>query len=167
MLKPFLGTLALFLSVALNAHTPITGLPPYAEKPLPAYQLLRTDSTWVKSSELPTYPYTLFVYFSPDCSHCQFEAEALNTKMDSLKNVLLVWASYRDWKDIKAFYEKYQLARFPNVVMGRDPDYTLPSFFKVRFTPFVALYDKNKKFVKAWESGIAMAELLQIVQEKP
>jgi hypothetical protein len=59
------------------------------------------------------------------------------------------------------------MARFPNVVMGRDPEYILPSFFKVRFTPYVALYDKNKKFVKAWESGIAMSELLQLVREKP
>lgn len=167
MWKCSLLGLVLFVSVWAKGQSPISALPPYAQKPLPTYALLRTDSTVVRSVDLPAYPYTLFVYFSPDCGHCQTEAENLNAQMDSLQNVLLVWVSYRDWQDIRRFYLQYNMARFPNVVMGRDPEYILPSFFKVRFTPYVALYDKNKKFVKAWESGIAMSELLQLVREKP
>jgi hypothetical protein len=115
---------------------------------------------------LPQYDYTAIIYFSPECNHCQYEATEIVKKIDSLKNVLFIWASYRDFEDIKKFEYKYRLNLYPNIKVGRDPIYLIPSFYQVKFTPFVALYNNQKEFVKAWEMGVEMPELIEFIHKK-
>jgi hypothetical protein len=50
--------------------------------------------------------------------------------------------------------------------VGRDPKYLIPAFYQVKFTPFVALYDKQKEFLKAWEMGVEMPELIEFINKK-
>jgi hypothetical protein len=74
--------------------------------------------------------------------------------------------SYRDFKDIKKFYRQYNLDALPNMVMGRDPQYFIPSFYQVRYTPFIALYDKNQHYLTSWDMGVEISELLEFVRNK-
>jgi hypothetical protein len=48
--------------------------------------------------------------------------------------------------------------------MGRDPKYFIPSFLRVEFTPFVAVYTPTGNFVKAYKQGANMTELIGLVQ---
>jgi hypothetical protein len=164
----FLSILFLVIGVCtINAQSTIDNRPSYAKNPsLPAFKLILTDSTLFTEKFIPKAEYTCIVYFSPDCGHCQYEADQMIRNMDSLKQVQFIWVSYRDFNDIKAFGRKYQFDLYPNIIIGRDPEYTIPAFFQVKFTPFVALYDKNKLFLKAWESGVEMPELLQFIRKK-
>lgn len=166
--KYFLSLLLLFFGlVSLNAQSPIDNRPTYVKSPaLPAFKLILTDSTLFTEKLIPKSEFTCIVYFSPDCGHCQHEADQMIRNMDSLKQVQFIWVSYREFNDIKAFGRKYQFDLYPNIIIGRDPEYTIPAFFQVKFTPFVALYDKNKAFLKAWESGVEMPELLQFIHKK-
>jgi thiol-disulfide isomerase/thioredoxin len=164
----FLSTLLLVIGVStMNAQSTIDNRPSYVKNPsLPAFKLILIDSSLFTEKLIPKAEYTCIVYFSPDCGHCQYEADQMIRNMDSLKQVQFIWVSYRDFNDIKAFGRKYQFDLYPNIIIGRDPEYTIPAFFQVKFTPFVALYDKNKLFLKAWESGVEMPELLQFIRKK-
>jgi thiol-disulfide isomerase/thioredoxin len=154
-------------SICLQAQSPIDNRPTYIKNPaLPSFKLILTDSSLFTEKLIPKAEYTCIVYFSPDCGHCQYEADQMIRNMDSLKQVQFVWVSYRDFNDIKAFGRKYQFDLYPNIILGRDPEYTIPAFFQVKFTPFVALYDHNKQFLKAWETGVEMPELLQFIHKK-
>lgn len=166
--KIFLGLVLLVLGFnTIKAQTAIDNRPTYVKNPiLPVFKLILTDSTLFTEKLIPQAEYTCIVYFSPDCSHCQYEADQLIKNIDSLKQVQFVWVSYRDFEDIRAFGKKYQFERYPNIIIGRDPEYTIPAFFQVKFTPFVALYDQNKEFLKVWESGVEMPELLQFIRKK-
>ena len=84
--------------------------------------------------------------------------------MDSLQNAMFVFVSYHPIEKIKAFYDKYDLGKYPNVIMGRDPKYYIPSFFRVEFTPFVAVYTPTGNFAKAYKQGANMTELIGLVQ---
>jgi hypothetical protein len=64
---------------------------------------------------------------------------------------------------IKKFAVKFNLTDKANVVIGRDPAFTIPTFFRPKMTPFVALY-KNKKFLKVWEQGVDPIELINLTQ---
>ena len=47
---------------------------------------------------------------------------------------------------------------------GRDPKYMVPAFYRVKFTPFVAVYDKKGLFVKAFDGGAEMPQLLPLLK---
>ena len=167
MKQLFFITLICSFSLLSIGQSPIDTIPPYQKnKAMPEFKLLQTDSSWLAKKDLPTYDYTAIIYFSPECSHCQHEAVEIVKNIDSLKNVLFIWASYRDFDDIKKFYYKYKLNQYPNMKVGRDPKYMIPSFYQVKFTPFVALYDCKKEFLKAWEMGVEMPELIEFICKK-
>lgn len=151
----------------LHAQSPIDNRPTYVKNPaIPEFKLILTDSSLFTHKLIPKAAFTCIVYFSPDCGHCQHEAAEMIKYMDSLKQIQFVWVSYRDFNDIRAFGRKYQFDLYPNIIIGRDPDYAVPSFYQVKFTPFVALYDEKKQFLKAWETGVEMPELLQFIHKK-
>ncbi len=140
-------------------------IPAYQKSPqLPYFTILQPDSTWFTIKELPDNKPVVFIYFSPDCGHCQMTATSFVKDMDLLKNVELIWISYHTPQQIKEFADSYGLSRFRNVVMGRDPNYFFVPFFKIEYTPFMALYDKKGKFVQSFKQGtdaVTIAKLLR------
>ena len=161
----------IFIPIIGYNQTNYDTLPPYLKtKFIPNFNVLdcnstKVDSIWINNKSLPTNKPTVFVYFSPECSHCELETEAIKKNMDSLQNAFFVFVSYHPIEKIKAFYDKYELAKYPNIRMGRDPKYFIPSFFRVEFTPFVAVYDKNTNLTKAYKQGADMPELIALVQK--
>jgi hypothetical protein len=87
--------------------------------------------------------------------------------IDSLKKAMIIMGSFHPIDSLKGFTAKFATAPYKNIVIGRDEKYFLPVFYKVKFTPYVAVYDANHQFVKAYEQGANMAELISIVNASP
>ena len=156
--------IAVSTTLGLFAQAGSSDLPPFMKtKKLPEFNILQTDSTWFTRQQLPTADFTVIVYFSPDCGHCQHEAKEMMNNMDSLKNTFILWVSYRDMADIKGFAEIYGFNNHKNIKIGRDPNYAIPSFFQVKYVPYVAVYNKKGEYIKAYEGGVEMPELLQLL----
>lgn len=145
---------------------------PYKKDPkVPAFKILQTDSTWFTKDQLPKkYDYTAIIYFAPDCGHCQYTVGELVKKMDSLKNVFFVFAAYKSLTEIGEFYNHYNLAVYPNIRMGRDPEYFIPSFYHVQSTPYVAVYDKKGMLIKVYDPPnnpvMEVSQLVELVNKK-
>ena len=138
---------------------------PYRKNPaIPVFKILQPDSTWFTEARLPKNRPIIIMYFSPECGHCQVEAEDMVKNVDQLKNAFLLLVSYHTPKEIGDFAKKYKLNKFPHMAMGRDTEYNLPSFFRVQQTPFLAVYSKEGKLVKTFEAGAGAAELAKLVQ---
>lgn len=151
---------AFITSLGTFAQDGDSGLPPFMKtKKLPDFNILQTDSIWFTRQQLPAADFTIIVYFSPDCGHCQYEAKEMMNNMDSLKNTFILWVSYRDMADIKGFAETYGFYNYKNLKVCRDPNYAIPSFFQVKYTPYVAVYNKKGEYLKAFEGGVEMQEL--------
>lgn len=146
--------LSLLLVITVSAVDAQTDEAAYKKDPhIPKFSLLLPDSTWFTSEQVPEkYSHTVIIYFSPDCSHCQHEAKGLVQLMDSLKNSFFVFAAYKPLEDIKGFAEYYGLNKFENVRTGRDPRYYIPSFYRVKYTPFIAIYDRNGLLQKIYDT---------------
>jgi thiol-disulfide isomerase/thioredoxin len=161
--------LAVLLLGVLNNATAQENIPvrpdaPYlTNKNIPAFNLLLIDGKNFTQNNIPDFKYTLIIYFSPDCGHCQHEATEMVKNIDSLKHVYFVWAGSRSIPELKAFSEKYGFNALPNVVCGQDQHYSIPSYYQVKYTPFVAVYDNRKQFVKAYEMGVEIPELLKLI----
>ncbi len=129
-------------------------VPLYKKNPtIPAFNILQGDSTWFRKESLPKNQAVVIIYFSPDCGHCQLTAHEFVEKMDKLKDVFFVWVSYLSVDKIKDFADEYQLSHYTNIRIGRDPAYYVPSFYRVKLTPFVAVYNKKGKLLETYEGG--------------
>ena len=162
----FIAMLCLGANTQLAAqdNTPVRPDAPYlTNKNIPAFSLLLADGNNFTQNNIPNSKYTIIIYFSPDCGHCQHEATEMVKNIDSLKHTYIVWAGSRSMSELKAFSEKYGLNACPNMVCGQDQQYSIPSYYQVKYTPFVAIYDNRKQFVKAYEMGVEIPELLKLI----
>ncbi|MFY7899430.1 MAG: TlpA family protein disulfide reductase [Chitinophagaceae bacterium] len=166
----FLGCMIVFYGTLFSQDTYVVDtVPAYLKtKKLPNFSIVtdikKKDTTIFTQNNLPENTPVVIIYFSPECGHCEIEAKQIGLHMDSLRKAFFVFVSYHPLEKIKAFSEKYYLNKFSNIVVGRDIAYYIPVFFKVKYTPFVAVYDKNKNLIKVYEQGSEIKELIQLVQ---
>lgn len=161
-----LAITAILFTCSVFAQTDNDTVPPYKKTThIPEFAILQSDSTWFTNKQLPAHKPLVIIYFSPDCGHCQLTAQEYVKDMDLLKKAELVWVSYHDPKQIKEFADKYELSHFSNVVLGRDPNYKIPVFYRIQSTPFIAVYDKNGKFLKAFDGGTSPATVAKLIKK--
>ena len=157
------------LSISVFAQEPTDKKPVIDDQPtpeyklhtgLPAFNILLLDSTTMFNTyNIPKGKPVVIMNFMPDCDHCQKLAEKLLKGMDTLKNIRFYLVSPMELKDIRRFSEKFDLAKYPNVVIGKDKDYFGPGFYQIKFVPFLALYDKNKQLIRSFEQTVEVREL--------
>lgn len=157
---------SLFASMTLFAQENIDPNAPFLkDKNIPKFTLNLTTGKSFSNTQIPKTKFTCIIIFSPDCSHCQDEATELTKNADKFKSVFFIWNSYKEMTEIKAFATKYGLDKQANVVVGKDPEFSIPVFFRPRMTPFVALY-ANGQLLKVYEQGVKVPELLNIIGGK-
>jgi peroxiredoxin len=166
--KLFISLSIMFMVFHLNAQTVYDTLPPYKKTTsIPDFTLLKTDSTWFSKKNIPSHTPVVIVYFSPECGHCQHTAEDFNKHMSQMKNIFFIWVSYYDVNAIKKFSEAYHLNQYKNVVFARDPNYFIPSFYRVSFTPFMALYNAQHTFINAYPQGTDAKTIIEQIHRAP
>lgn len=138
---------------------------PYQKYPTyPPVKLLLPDSVSVYQKEdLPKKKPVMLMLFNPQCDHCQHETEALIQNIDKFKNIQIVMATTAMYPDMMAFREKYKLAQYQNIVVSRDPDYFLFSFFSIHNFPFHAFYNKKKELISIFEGSMTIEKILEVL----
>lgn len=156
--------LALFSLAALAQNAPTQA--PYLRFPtLPPLQLLLGDSTTKYTKEdLPRKKPVLIMVFSPDCSHCQHTAEELVQRKEAWKGIHIVMATLHPLWQMNAFAEKYGLKSLPNLVVGKDASYILPSFYGLHNLPYLAFYNKKGALIKGFEGSMPLDKILNTFQ---
>ncbi len=138
-------------------------LPPYLQVPIiPPFSITQTDSSIFKKENLPSKKTVIVIYFNTDCGHCETLIKHITDSMQFMPKTFFVLACYNKLETIAAFEEKYKLKSFENIRVGRDDKYFIPSFYKVKFTPFTAVYNKKGDLIKAYEKGFSVAEFLHL-----
>jgi len=142
-----------------------------SNKNIPAVKLIQGDSSWFTNANIPTGKPVVIIYFSPECGHCQLTAQEINNDIDKVKDAFFIWVSYFPVPEIKEFADKYKLAQYDNFKFGRDPKYAIPAFYHVKFTPFMAVYNKEGKLMQTFDQGTTPAVLHDLIakslSEKP
>jgi thiol-disulfide isomerase/thioredoxin len=141
-------------------------IPPYQKDSshLPAFTVLKTDSLYTNDRVIPKDKPVIIVYFSPECGHCQLSAQEFSEKMKDMRGFYFVWVSYYPLPEIKEFSKKFSLQQFTNIIIGRDPNYIIPSYFRVKFTPFMAVYNKDHHLLKTYEQGTDADTIIKLLK---
>ena len=161
--------LLLIIAVKINSiHAQdFDTIPPYQKDSLhiPEFTVLRTDSSYTNDKIIPKDKPVVIIYFSPSCGHCQLTADEFSKKMQDMKDIYFVWVSYYPLPEIKEFAKNFNLQQFNNITIGRDPNYTIPSYYRVKFTPFMAIYNKEHHLIKTYQQGTDADTLIKLLKE--
>jgi thiol-disulfide isomerase/thioredoxin len=149
------------------AQTDSTKLPPFQRFPsLPPVQILLSDSSTIYTKDqIPKGKPVLFMVFSPDCSHCQDETTDMVAHMDKLKDVHIVMITMQPFSMMKDFIEKYGLAKYSNIIIGKDIYYFTPGFFELRNIPFIAIYNKKGKLIEGHGGTVPFETVIEILED--
>ena len=164
--------LLLLLIIAVNISSlhaqDFDTIPPYQKDSLhlPQFTVLKIDSTYANQSVIPKDKPVVIIYFSPECGHCQITANEFGKKMADMKDIYFVWVSYYPLPEIREFAKKFNLQQFNNITIGRDENYTIPSYFRVKFTPFMAVYSKDHHLIQTYQQGTEADTLIDLLKEK-
>ena len=136
---------------------------PYLKKPvLPQFSILNSDSTsWYTSRDIRKGMPVMIMLFSPDCEHCQDQTAILVKNMDKLKNTEIIMSTFQPVYKMKDFCNTYKLVKYPNVHVGRDVKYFFGPYYRMKYSPFIAIYDKDRKLVRVFEGGAKIDKLLE------
>lgn len=136
---------------------------------IPSFHILNKDSVYLTNANLKKDKAVMFVYFGPDCSHCQRLMMELKPDIKDFKNIQIVMVTFTKitlLKMLKEFHRDYVFAAQPNVLMGtEDPDYKVMRYFSVSTTPYIAIYGRNGKLVQAFDKSPKVPELLAAVKK--
>lgn len=117
------------------------------------YRILKTDSTFATPANLQHHK-TMVVYFAPDCPHCQHLTVEMKQKMKQFGDtqiVMITWSNNFDIRAIKNFVRDYDLKKYPNIIVGTEGyTYTVQKYFNIETTPYIAIYNSDKKLVKGF-----------------
>ena len=143
-------------------------IPPYQKDSshIPAFTVLKLDSTYTNDRVIPKNKPVIIVYFSPECGHCQLTAQEFSEKMKNMRKYFFVWVSYYPLPEIKEFAKKFSLQQFNNIIIGRDPNYLIPSYYRVKFTPFIAVYNKDHHLLQTYEKGTEADTIINLLREQ-
>jgi hypothetical protein len=114
------------------------------------------DSSRFGKDDLVKKRSTLIFIFSPDCDHCRQKTMELTANIHLFKKAQVIMASPLEHRILKRFYEEFKIADHPNIILGRDPTNFFGTFYKIHSLPALFLYDKKGRFVKAFDSSIAV-----------
>jgi hypothetical protein len=160
MKKYLLFSILIVIATIAFAQKDRDTIPKYLKSPfIPAFKIVQTNGTNYTKDSLPAETPLIIMYFSPDCGHCQIQTKEMLDSMQYLQSATIMLVAYKKMEELIEFSNHYELSKFTNIHIGRDPKYFLPSFFNVKFTPFIAIYNKKGEFVKAFEQGASVLEM--------
>jgi thioredoxin-related protein len=128
---------------------------------VPPITLLKSDNTVITKERLKKNQPLILMFFSPECHHCTKQIEDMLARMDDLRKVHIVLATYRSMEELVSFQKKYKLANYPNIECGRDTKYFIQPFYKVRNLPYLALYDKKGSLITTYEGNVTVDKLVE------
>jgi thioredoxin-related protein len=165
-MRLFILLSAVLLSLTLRAQTDSLNAPFRRNPIIPPFNLMQVDSTSLTKDKIEKKHNTLIMFFSPSCEHCQHQAKDMIAGMDSLKDVQIVMATYQPFEEMVEFYNKYEIAKYHNIKMGRDTKYFLPPYFRMKSLPYLALYDKKGGLITIFEGNQSVAKLVNAFHGK-
>jgi thioredoxin-related protein len=162
--------LLIFSVKIISVHAQdVDTIPPYQKDSLhiPQFTVLKLDSTYTSDKAIPANKPVVLVYFSPTCGHCQLTAQEFGERMKDMRNIFFVWVTYYyPLDEIKNFAKKFNLQQFNNIIVGKLPDYHIPSYYKIKYTPFMAIYNKQHHLVKTYPQGTEADTLINLLKDE-
>lgn len=130
---------------------------------LPVFDIILPDSvTYLNIDNTPRGKPVVIFYFGPDCPFCQSEIRQIINGIDLLKDIQFYIVTPYSFPQMKTFYDRFELSRYPNFSVGIDYKYFLSSYFKTNEIPFIAIYGRNRVLNAAFVGNISIDQIRSV-----
>ena len=116
-----------------------------------------------KSNLIKANTPSVFIAFSPDCEHCQYEAKSLNEKQEELQNTNIVLFTSANDSLTNAFAHTYGLDTIKNVQVLSDKNDEMHKLFDVKTIPSIFIYNKEGQLVKQYKGETKIDAILKAI----
>jgi thiol-disulfide isomerase/thioredoxin len=135
----------------------------YKGKSMPEFKLFLVDSsTYFSTASLRKGQPVIFFYFGPGCPYCRGQMDDFIDNASRLKDVKIVLLTTSPFEEMKWFYKHYQLEKYRNMVIGIDYMNFFNKYFHANGVPYIAIYDRDKKFKEAFDGKVPVKQLRKI-----
>lgn len=162
-MKKWLLTLAPVLFFLVTVAQSDTAYPYKRFPTVPPFSLIQADSSVLTKDNLKKGP-VLIMFFSPSCDHCQHQVSDMLKRINEFKHTQWVLATYQPFEEMVEFIKTYELAKHPNIKVGRDAKFVLPPFYHIQSLPYLAVYNKKGNLVNTWQGNVPVETLLKALQ---
>lgn len=148
----------LFFILLVGCYSPKTG---EEGDLMPAVNILLVDSVSIFNPRyLPGKEPTVLVFFDPYCQYCRAETESILKDIDKFSNKQICFLSIAPMKDVRRFYEDFNMSKYSNVHVGVDIGAVYMKTFGVTTVPHTSIYSGDKLLMKVYTSNIESRQLL-------
>lgn len=156
---------ALFLCY-LNIKPILKALKSKAEQTatIPVFALKNIKGESFSNQNLQPNTPSVFIAFSPDCEHCQYEVKSINDRQKDLEKAQIVLFTSEKDSITKAFAHTYGLDTLKNVAIISDAQKEMYKAFGVKGIPTIFIYDAHGKLIKKYNGETKMDAILKAIQ---
>lgn len=112
--------------------------------PLIDIQLIDSNSHF-STKDVPKGRPSVVFAFEPSCPYCKAQTKSILSNIRSLKDINLYFLSTSTYHEFKGYYQKFQLANYPNIKAGIDYKHVFAQYFKTNRVPYMAIYGKDRR----------------------
>lgn len=134
---------------------------------MPSFDILLNDTiTKLNTTNIPEGQPVVLFFFGPECPYCQQFTKSLTEHINELKDIRFYMVSVAGPHEIQHYDTLFTLSKYKNIVLGRDVKGYFLSNYKAPGYPYLAVYDKNKKFKQIIIGGVSIDSLKTVINSK-
>jgi len=129
------------------------------------FKMVSLDSSeYISSHEIPSNHPIIFIYFSPDCEHCQNEVKWILKDSEKLIKSNIYLVANEPFSELRKFYVNNNLEKERNIRVVKDYEYSFYRKFLPATTPFIAIYNTKKELIKLYTGETSVKSLIYSIQ---
>lgn len=133
---------------------------------LPDFNIVTTAGKQMAVKTVAAKKTLVLIYFAPDCDHCITLINNLLPNMPAFAKAQLLLVSFKPMAEVLNFERKFAMNRFSNVVTAVEArPLFLQAYYKLKTTPYTAVYNKQGYLIKSFGTATEVIDLLKTVKQ--
>jgi cytochrome oxidase Cu insertion factor (SCO1/SenC/PrrC family) len=162
-MKTLFVSLLVILLGSCHENEPIKGA--WVGQKLPNFNILAKDSTVFNTQQIPEGKPVVLFYFTPYCPYCRAQLENITTNIDKLKDIRFYLLTSFPYQEMKSFYNKFGIDKYPNIIMGVDTANYFPNHFQIEHVPAIAIFNKDKRLNALFKGQLEVRQIREVAEQ--
>jgi len=134
---------------------------------LPSFEFYTLNKQRFLKEDIDTGKPLLLIFFSTDCSFCQFELKQVTDYISQLADKTVLLVSPDSITTLVHFTEKMEFDAFPMITVLKCEVKTFQETFGKVPVPTTFLYNKNHELVRQFRGSTKMETVLSALKNQP
>ncbi|MBO9571955.1 MAG: thioredoxin family protein [Chitinophagaceae bacterium] len=132
---------------------------------IPSFELVLADGSKFNTGNIGMGKSTVLFYFSPYCPYCRAQMIELIDNLDQVRDINFYMITSFPFEEMKKFYQKYELNKYANMIVGVDPNNYFNQYFEAKGVPALAIYNKNKKLNSLFVGEVKVGQIVKVSEK--